>query len=809
MKRILINAKQQEELRVALVDGQKLYDLNIENLGHGQKKSNIYKGIVSRIEPSLEAAFIEYGSEKHGFLSIREIAPEYFQNHKNIKGKINIKEVLKEGQEIIIQINKEERGNKGAALTTFISLAGNYLVLMPNNPKAGGISRQINAENRIELKETLSLLKIPENMGLIIRTAGLGKTIEILQQDLNDRLKHWETIKKLANKKNAPYLIHQESNIILRTFRDYLKPDISEILIDDNKFFKIACNYIQSIGRDDFKNKIKYYNEDIPLFTHYQIESQIESAFQRKVRLPSGGILVIDTTEALTAIDINSSKSTKGIGIKETAFNTNLEAVEEIARQLRLRDLGGLIVIDFIDMTPIHHQREIENRMREAVKKDRARIHITRISKFGLLEMSRQRLKPSLCESSHYICPRCNGRGTIRDHESLSLSILRLIEEEASKNKTYAVHVIVPIKIASYLFNEKRKLINEIEKRQNNVRIIIIPSNKIQSPHFNITRIRKGQSISTYNYYFIQHREPEIKNLIYEPLNDKKKIIQPIFHNVNNNLKKNNKKKINNIILNKNFIKLIQKKFLIFKKKFFILLKRINKNSYKKNNFQKKPNNYYKKKKYLKEKKRNIFKKTNKNLKNKKQLLNLEKKPKKIKNNKKKENIKKIFKTSITNISKLYNYFYTKKFLLKKNNKKTKKNILKINKKEKNKIKNQKKSNEKKNKKNKQKYQDKIINNYNYYPKIQQKKIKIHPTKKLIINNIFKKNYTKTTKKEKKNKKQYQTFKHSYSPITKIKFNQNLKYSLNIKVYKRTKKTIEKKKTITNTSTSKIYKLKN
>ncbi|WP_272685777.1 ribonuclease E [Providencia sp. PROV115] len=507
MKRMLINATQQEELRVALVDGQRLYDLDIESPGHEQKKANIYKGKITRIEPSLEAAFVDYGAERHGFLPIKEIAREYFPSNYHSQGRPNIKDVLKEGQEVIVQVDKEERGNKGAALTTFISLAGSYLVLMPNNPRAGGISRRIEGEDRTELKEALSSLQIPDGMGLIVRTAGVGKSAESLQQDLLYRLRHWEAIQKAAENRPAPFLIHQESNVIVRAFRDYLRPDIGEILIDNPKVVEMARNHIEAIGRGDFASKIKHYSGDVPLFSHYQIESQIESAFQREVRLPSGGALVIDTTEALTAIDINSSRSTRGGDIEETAFNTNLEAADEIARQLRLRDLGGLIVIDFIDMTPVRHQREVENRLREAVRQDRARIQIARISRFGLLEMSRQRLSPSLGESSHHVCPRCSGTGTIRDNESLSLSVLRLIEEEALKENTHEVHAIVPVQIASYLLNEKRKAVSDIEQRQSHVRVVIVPNDQMQTPHFHVIRIRKGEEVNTLSYNLAQYHE--------------------------------------------------------------------------------------------------------------------------------------------------------------------------------------------------------------------------------------------------------------------------------------------------------------
>ncbi|AEW73117.1 ribonuclease E [Enterobacter ludwigii] len=510
MKRMLINATQQEELRVALVDGQRLYDLDIESPGHEQKKANIYKGKITRIEPSLEAAFVDYGAERHGFLPLKEIAREYFPANYNSHGRPNIKDVLREGQEVIVQIDKEERGNKGAALTTFISLAGSYLVLMPNNPRAGGISRRIEGDDRTELKEALASLELPDGMGLIVRTAGVGKSAEALQWDLSFRLKHWEAIQKAAESRAAPFLIHQESNVIVRAFRDYLRQDIGEILIDNPKVLELARQHIAALGRPDFTSKIKLYTGEIPLFSHYQIESQIESAFQREVRLPSGGSIVIDTTEALTAIDINSARATRGGDIEETAFNTNLEAADEIARQLRLRDLGGLIVIDFIDMTPVRHQRAVENRLREAVRQDRARIQISHISRFGLLEMSRQRLSPSLGESSHHVCPRCSGTGTVRDNESLSLSILRLIEEEALKENTKEVHAIVPVPIASYLLNEKRAAVSAIESRQGDVRCIIVPNDQMETPHYHVLRVRKGEETSTLSYLLPKLHEEEM-----------------------------------------------------------------------------------------------------------------------------------------------------------------------------------------------------------------------------------------------------------------------------------------------------------
>ncbi|OBW99237.1 ribonuclease E [Gallibacterium genomosp. 1] len=498
MKRMLINATQKEELRVALVDGQRLFDLDIESPGHEQKKANIYKGRITRVEPSLEAAFVDYGAERHGFLPLKEIAREYFPEGYVYQGRPNIRDILQEGQEVIVQVSKEERGNKGAALTTFVSLAGSYLVIMPNNPRAGGISRRIEGDERLELKESLSSLEVPEGVGLIVRTAGVGRSPEELQWDLHVLLHHWEAIKQASESRPAPFLIHQESDVIVRAIRDYLRRDIGEILIDSRKVFDKVKEHIKLV-RPDFINRVKLYQGEVPLFSHFQIESQIESAFQREVQLPSGGSIVIDVTEALTAIDINSARSTRGGDIEETALNTNLEAADEIARQLRLRDLGGLIVIDFIDMTPARHQREVENRMREAVRQDRARIQISRISRFGLLEMSRQRLSPSLNESTHHICPRCQGTGKVRDNESLSLSILRLLEEEALKEHTKQVHTIVPVKIATYLLNEKRKAITDIEKRHN-VQIVVVPHEQMETPHFSVFRLRDGEDNHTLSY---------------------------------------------------------------------------------------------------------------------------------------------------------------------------------------------------------------------------------------------------------------------------------------------------------------------
>jgi len=490
MKRMLINATQPEELRVAIVDGQKLYNLDIEVPGRELKKANIYKGRITRIEPSLEAAFVDYGAERHGFLPMKEIARSYFSEEAQASGRRpSIKEAVKEGQEVIVQVEKEERGNKGAALTTFLSLAGRYLVLMPNNPRAGGVSRRIEGQERAELREAMSQLEIPEGMGLIVRTAGIGKQIEELQWDLDYLLQLWRAIEESAGKRPAPFLIYQESNVIIRSIRDHLRADIGEILIDNEETFSQARQFIRQVMPHN-ERKLKLYEDKVPLFSRYQIESQIESAFQREVRLPSGGSIVIDHTEALTSIDINSSRATKGADIEETALNTNLEAADEIARQLRLRDLGGLFVIDFIDMTPSRHQREVENRLREAMKEDRARVQIGRISRFGLLEMSRQRIRPSLGDSSAQVCPRCQGQGLIRSVDSLSLSILRIIEEEALKEGTGRINAQLPVEVATYLLNEKRRQIADIEARHG-VEVILIPNKYMDTPHYEIERIRR------------------------------------------------------------------------------------------------------------------------------------------------------------------------------------------------------------------------------------------------------------------------------------------------------------------------------
>lgn len=498
MKRMLINATQQEELRVALVDGQKLYDLDIESPGHEQKKANIYKGTITRVEPSLEAAFVDYGAERHGFLPLKEIARNYFPDNYTFEGRPNIKDAVKEGQEVIIQIDKEERGQKGAALTTFISLAGSYLVLMPNNPRAGGISRRIEGDERSDLKAALDQLDLPKGMGLIVRTAGVGKSAEELAWDLKVLLTHWQAISDVAQDRPAPFLIHQESNVIVRAIRDYLRRDVGEIVIDKKSVYEQALQHIKLV-RPDFANRVKLYTGEVPLFSHYQIESQIESAFQREVRLPSGGSIVIDPTEALTSIDINSARATKGGDIEETAFNTNLEAAEEIARQLRLRDLGGLVVIDFIDMSVNKHQREVENRMKDSVSGDRARVQLSRISRFGLLEMSRQRLRPSLGESAHNVCPRCTGLGTIRGTESLALSVLRIIEEECIKDNTAQVEAQLPVDVATYILNEKRKAVRQLEER-NNVQILVLPNVNLTTPHFEINRRRSEDALTDISY---------------------------------------------------------------------------------------------------------------------------------------------------------------------------------------------------------------------------------------------------------------------------------------------------------------------
>jgi ribonuclease E len=492
MKRMLINATQPEELRVAIVDGQHLHDLDIEVPSKAQKKANIYKGKITRIEPSLEAAFVEFGSERHGFLPFKEVARQYYKNGAAQEGgRANIRDAINEGQELIVQVEKEERGNKGAALTTFVSLAGRYLVLMPNNPRAGGISRRVEGEERADLREALSALDIPTGMGLIVRTAGVGRQAEELQWDLDYLLKVWSAVEAASDRK-APFLIYQESNLIVRAIRDYFSSDLNEVLIDDEQVYGEARDFVQQVMPHNL-SKLKRYDDGVPLFSRYQIESRIESAFQHSVRLPSGGSIVIDHTEALVAVDINSARATKGSDIEETALNTNLEAADEVARQLRLRDLGGLIVIDFIDMTPSKNQREVENRLREALKHDRARVQIGRISRFGLLEMSRQRLRPSLGESHLLVCSKCSGQGVIRSTESLALSILRLVEEEAMKEKTGKVVIRMPLEVGTFLLNEKREALVDVEARHG-VGVIIVPDASFETPHYELQRIRSDDA---------------------------------------------------------------------------------------------------------------------------------------------------------------------------------------------------------------------------------------------------------------------------------------------------------------------------
>lgn len=491
MERMLINATQSEEVRVALVKNNHLYDLDIECPSEVKKKGNIYKAIVTRREPSLDAVFVEYGAKRQGFLPLKEIAPEYFSKHPDEFGedKPSIASLIREGQELLIQVDKEERGTKGAALTTYITLAGCYLVLMPNNPHSGGISRRIEGDDRDELKETLNALRLPDEMGLIIRTAGVGKGQEDLQNDLDMLCNQWQAIRQSYHTQLAPCLIHQEGDVIIRSIRDNLRKSIGEVIIDDQISYIKAKQYIEQV-KPDFLPNLKLYNNTIPLFNFYQIEGQIETAYQREVLLPSGGALVIDRTEALVSIDINSAKATSGADIEATALNTNLEAADEIARQLRLRDLGGLVVIDFIDMSSNKNQRDVENRLKEALTADRARIQVGRISRFGLLEMSRQRLRPSLGEAVQEVCPRCEGRGTVRNIQSHSLSITRLIEEEALKEKTAEIQVQLPVEMATYIMNEKREFVLNIEKRHG-VRVLIIANPYLQAPHYNIMRIKE------------------------------------------------------------------------------------------------------------------------------------------------------------------------------------------------------------------------------------------------------------------------------------------------------------------------------
>jgi len=511
MEKMLINAMQTEEVRVALIKDNHLFDLDIECPGEIKKKGNIYKAIVTRREPSLDAVFVEYGSKRQGFLPLKEIAPEYLSKNLDDFGddKPPITTLIREGQELLIQVDKEERGNKGAALTTFITLAGCYLVLMPNNPRSGGISRRIEGDERDELRETLNALTLPEDMGLIIRTAGVGKSQEELQDDLDMLCNQWQSIKQAYNSELAPCLIHQEGDVIIRSIRDNLRKSISEIIIDDQISYIKAKQYIERV-KPEFLPNLKLYNSSVPLFNFYLIESQIETAFQRQVMLPSGGALVIDRTEALVSIDINSAKATGGSDIEATALNTNLEAADEIARQLRLRDLGGLVVIDFIDMSSSKNQRDVENRLKEALQADRARIQVGRISRFGLLEMSRQRLRLSLGESSQEICPRCEGRGTVRNIQSHGLSITRLIEEEALKEKTAEIQVQLPADMATFIMNEKRSFIRDIEKRHS-VSVVIIANPYLHSPQYSITRLKEDNVGKSKKPSYTLIQQPELQ----------------------------------------------------------------------------------------------------------------------------------------------------------------------------------------------------------------------------------------------------------------------------------------------------------
>ena len=486
MKRMLFNATQPEELRVAIVDGQKLVDLDIESAGKEQRKSNIYKAIITRIEPSLEACFVEYGGTRHGFLPFKEVSPMYYSAGAGTRP--SIKEALKEGQELLVQVEKDERGNKGAALTTYISLAGRYIVLMPNNPNGGGVSRRIEGEDRNELRDVLGQLEVPKGMSIIARTAGIGRNAEELQWDMDYLKQLWDAIEGAANSEKAPSLIYLESSLVVRAIRDYFNPEIGEILIDTDDIFEQAQAFMGTV-MPDHVDRVKRYHDDVPLFSRFQIEHQIESAHARQVDLPSGGAIVIDHTEALTSIDINSARATRGGDIEATALNTNLEAADEIARQMRLRDLGGLVVIDFIDMESSKNQRAVEDRLRDAMHFDRARIQTAKISRFGLLELSRQRLAPSLEEGNHTTCPRCNGIGHIRGTESSALNILRLIQEEAMKESSAAIHVQVPVDVATFLLNEKRADIFRIENRFK-VRIILIPNPHMETPHYSVTRLR-------------------------------------------------------------------------------------------------------------------------------------------------------------------------------------------------------------------------------------------------------------------------------------------------------------------------------
>src|SRR5918993_548270 len=514
MKRMLFNATQAEELRVAIVDGQKLIDLDIESSAKEQRKGNIYKGVIPRVEPSLEAAFVDYGGERHGFLPFKEVARAYFKAGVDV-GRARIQDALSEGQEVIVQVDKDERGTKGAALTTFISLAGRYLVLMPNNPRGGGVSRRVEGEDRNELRDIIDALEIPQGMSVIGRTAAIGRNKEELEWDLNYLMQLWRAIEGAAHQQNGAFLIYQESSLVIRAIRDYYHQDIGEVLIDTESVYEQAQQFMGHVMPDNV-NRVKLYKDDVPLFSRFQIEHQIESAYSRAVSLPSGGGVVIDHTEALVSIDVNSARSTKGADIEETAFRTNLEAADEIARQLRLRDLGGLIVVDFIDMESSRNQREVENRLRDALKYDRARVQMGKISRFGLMELSRQRLRPSIGETSHTPCPRCHGMGHIRGTESTALHILRIIQEEAMKENTAAVHAQVPVDVATFLLNEKRVDLQLIEARHR-VSCTLIPNVHLETPNYTVARLRHDD---------LNHAEPlpASYNMVAVPDEDKAQV---------------------------------------------------------------------------------------------------------------------------------------------------------------------------------------------------------------------------------------------------------------------------------------------
>ena len=524
MKRILINATQKEEIRVAMVDGQQLYDLDVEIPSQEQKKSNVYKGKITRVEPSLEACFVDYGADRHGFLSFKEISRSYFtEEGLKASGRPDIRTAIAEGTEVVVQIEKEERGNKGAALTTFISLAGRFLVLMPNNPRAGGVSRRIEGEDRNTIREAMSQLNIPDGMGMIVRTGGIGRSVEELQWDLDYLLQLWDAFEEASKDRPAPFLIYQESNVIIRALRDYFRNDITEVLIDSPEVFETAKQFIEQVMPNRI-SKIKLYEDTVPMFNRFQIENQIESAYRREVQLPSGGSIVVDHTEALVSIDINSARATKGTDIEDTAYNTNLEAADEVARQLRLRDLGGLVVIDFIDMVSNKHQRDVENRLRDAIAIDRARVQTGRISRFGLMEMSRQRLKPSLGEATQIVCPRCTGNGTIRTVESLALSLVRIAEEEALKDSTGRVEIHVPVDVATFMLNEKRKAIADVEV-QTGVHILIIASTALETPQYRVDRVRKADMPEADDRP--SYLQAEVVDQSYRPDQNKEKLIQP------------------------------------------------------------------------------------------------------------------------------------------------------------------------------------------------------------------------------------------------------------------------------------------